>query len=92
MGKQYSVAETRNRLTRILHEVEEGKVVEVTRRGKTVVVMLSAKQYLRHWKRRRSFYDALMEWRRKYNVEALGIGPEIWEGVRDKSPGRDVTF
>ncbi len=88
MTRQISVAEARNGFTRVLRAVERGQIVEVTRRGKTVAVLLSARQ----WKRRRNFYEALQEWRKKYDVEKLGIGPEIWDGVRDPSPGRDVSF
>ena len=88
MPRQVSVAEARNRFTSVLRAVERGQIVEVTRRGKTVAVLLSARQ----WKRRRSFWEALQEFHRKYDVKKLGIGPEIWEGVRDKSPGREVSF
>lgn len=88
MTRQITVAEARNGFTRLLRSVERGQIVEVTRRGKTVAVLLSARQ----WKRRRNLYEAIQEWRKKYDVEKLGIGPEIWEGVRDPSPGRDVSF
>lgn len=88
MAKQYSVAEARNKFTSVLRAVERGQVIEVTRRGKTIALLLSPRQL----KRRRSFYDALMEFHRKYDVKALGIGPEIWQNVRDKSPGRDVNL
>ena len=87
MTKQVSVAEARNGFTRLLRSVERGQIVEVTRRGKTVAILVSPRQ----WKRR-NLYQAIQEWRKKYDVERLGIGPEIWEGVRDKSPGRDVSF
>ncbi len=88
MTKQISVAEARNGFTSLLRAVERGQIVEVTRRGKTVAILASPRQ----WKRRRSLYQAIQEFHRKYDAKKLGIGPEIWDGVRDKSPGRDVSF
>ncbi len=90
MSNQYSVAEARDQFARLVRFAEKGKVVEVTRRGKTVAVILSAKEYLKQWNRKKPLWKGIEEWRKKYNVDALGLGPEIWDGVGDKSPGRDV--
>jgi prevent-host-death family protein len=47
MSKQYSVAEARERLARVVQEVEQGTTVELTRRGKPVAVVLSLDTYER---------------------------------------------
>ena len=38
---QYSIAQARDRFTQLVHEVEQGETVEVTRRGQRVAVLVS---------------------------------------------------
>ena len=45
MQKQFSIAEAKNRFPTIIHNVEKGPYVELTRRGKPVAVVLSIKEY-----------------------------------------------
>jgi prevent-host-death family protein len=47
MQKQFSIAEAKNRLPTIVHSVENGPSVELTRRGKPVAVILSIQEYER---------------------------------------------
>jgi prevent-host-death family protein len=92
MEKQYSIAEARNHLPRIIHEVESGSPVELTRRGKVVAVILSVRDYRPAQAPKRDFWDAYQEWRRSVDLEELDLGPEYFEGLRDKSPGRDFHW
>jgi hypothetical protein len=40
-----------------------------------------------------SFWESIERFRQEYNVESAEINPdEIFAGVRDKSPGREVIF
>jgi prevent-host-death family protein len=41
MSKRYSIAEARNNLASIVHELEVIDNIELTRRGKSVAVLLS---------------------------------------------------
>lgn len=43
--KSVSIAEARNSLTELLYEAEEGRPVQVTRRGRAVAVLLSEAEY-----------------------------------------------
>ena len=45
--KSVSIAQARDSLTELLYEAEEGKPVQVTRRGKAVAVLLSEAEYER---------------------------------------------
>lgn len=45
MQKRYSIAEAKNRLSHVVHEAEDDGPVELTRRGKTVAVILSSDEY-----------------------------------------------
>jgi prevent-host-death family protein len=95
MTKQYSIAEAKNHLPRLVHEAEEGAAVEITRRGKPVAVLLSIEEYQRLAPPlpKTDFWETYQEWRKKYDVEHLDLDPdEIYKDVRDKSPGRDFSW
>lgn len=91
MSKQYSIATARNQLPAIVHEVENGPPVELTRRGRRVAVLLSARDYERLQPRRRSLSAAIKAFRDRVDVSDLDID-EIFADVRDRSPGRDIDL
>lgn len=88
MDKTYSIAEARDALTGLIHRVEEGEPIQLTRRGKPVAVLISVAEYQRLLAPPgpRSFGGALDAWRRSCGDGALQ-GDEF-EGLRDPSPGR----
>lgn len=93
MGKVYSIAEARDHLTSLVHEVEMGDPITLTRRGKPVAVLVSEVEYARLTGGKKGFWTAMQEWRAKVNAEG-GVFPtgEEFEGLRDKSPGRDFKW
>ena len=90
MTKQIAIAEARANLPKILREVECGVPVELTRRGKPVAVVLSIHEYRRLTTPKGGFWEALMEFRRTHDLEEIWREGDPFEGVRDRSPGRDV--
>lgn len=92
MEKSYSIAHARDNLAAIVHDVEETSTVELTRRGRPVAVLISVAEYERLRGGRRDFWDAYTEFRDGVDLEALGIGPEVFEGLRDPSPGREASW
>ena len=95
MQRQYSIAEARDHLPGLVHEVEQHGPVELTRRGKPVAVVLSWREYQLLTKpntSKESWWDSVQRWRREFNPEELWADGDPFEGVRDRSPGRDVHF
>ena len=90
--KTYSVAEARQNFARLIRSAERGKAIEITRRGEPVAVLLSAAEYLALTTERPRFVEALAAVRDELEVVDLGIGEEEFEGLRDESPGRQVTL
>jgi len=88
MSKKYSIAQVRNRLSEIVHEAEAGEEVTVTRRGKPVAILLSRQQYNKLRGETPGFWLAYQDFRKKVQLEHLGIDQETFDDVRDKSPGR----
>ncbi len=90
MSRSYSIAEARDKFASIVHDVEENAAVEFTRRGRPVAVLLSVGEYRRLRGERKDFWDVYTEFRDSVDPEDLGIGSEVFEGLRDPSPGREA--
>ncbi len=91
---QYSIAQARDRLSQIVHSAEAGETVELTRRGHPVAILLSIEEYNRLQRPARNFGQAVLEFRRKYDVSNWedDVDLDAIFDVRDKSPGREVDL
>ena len=92
MTDKYSIAEARHNLAAIVHDLDKKDYVELTRRGEPVAVLLSMRAYRRLADPKTDFWEAYQAWRQKYASLAVDIEPEIFEGVRDPSPGREMNW
>ena len=75
-----SIAEARQNFARLIERAEQGKAIEITRRGESVAVLLSASEYLTLTGQRPSFMEATRRIRERVDVESLGIGDDEFEG------------
>ena len=55
-------------------------------------MLLSASEYSAITGERSSFIDAMMHVRERLGVDELGIGDAEFEGLREESPGREVSL
>ena len=62
MHKRYSVAEAKNQLPAVIHEVELGAPVEITRHGRAVAVVLSFAEYDRLRSSKPDLWPAYQAW------------------------------
>ena len=88
MSRQCSIATARNRLTALVHEVEEGAPVELTRRGRPVAVLLSITDYQRLHNGRPNLWQRIQEFRQEADLVELDV-EGVYADVRDRSPGRE---
>lgn len=91
MSRQYSIAQARDHLPGLVHDAEKGSRVELTRRGKPVAVLISVAEYERLTQGHPDFWQRLKAFREKNDLEELDV-EEIFAGVRDRSPGREVKW
>lgn len=91
MSKRYSIAEARDRFASLVRKVENTPHVEITRRGEPVAVLISWREYQRLTSQVK-FWDRYSSFRTQYDLAKLAIEPEIFEAVRDPSPGRQVSL
>lgn len=92
MTKRYSIAEARQNLAAVVHELDRRARIELTRRGKPVAVILSMREFERVSAPRGRFWDAYKSFCEAVNLPKLGIDPTVFEGVRDRTPGREVEL
>ena len=92
MQKQFSIAEAKNRLPSIIHYIEKGSYVELTRRGKPVAVLLSIREYERLSGNYTGFWKALLAFRQDIHDEDIEISDMDFEGLRDPFAGREVEL
>lgn len=87
---EISVAEAKTRLTGLIHRVEGGEVVHLTRHGKSVAVLMSESDYaaMHPDRTRPGLWDAITEWRTQTAFDWPDLTPEEVDGWRDPSPGR----
>jgi prevent-host-death family protein len=92
MTLSYSIAEARNQFAALIRRVEEEEqMVQVTRRGEPVAIILSQEEYERLMAQRskRDFLQAYREYQEMWQDVPMDIEGDIWEGVRDKTPPRE---
>jgi prevent-host-death family protein len=92
MSDKYSIAEARQNLAALVHELEQKDHIELTRRGEPVAVLLSLRAYQRLTASKMNFWEAYQGFQQTHALAELNIGPEIFENVRDQAAGRDVNL
>jgi prevent-host-death family protein len=90
MSKRYSIAEARHNLAAIVHELEVMPHIELTRRGEPVAILLSIDEFRRLSANETRFWDAYVTFRDAVKLPELQLELEIFDGVRDRSSGREV--
>lgn len=92
MLRRYSIVEAKNKLTKIVRDVEQMEPVEFTRHGKPVAVLMSAREYVRLQSKAESFWERYLLFREEFELETLNIEPAFFSDVRDQSPGREIDL
>lgn len=89
--KQYSIAAAKNSLPALIHSVEDGQPVELTRRGQPVAVLLSVEDYTRMSSQKPDLWAAIQKFRSETDLENLAVD-EVFSDIRDRSPGREPAL
>jgi antitoxin Phd len=92
MEEQFTIADAKNKLPSIIHAVETGQAVKLTRHGKPVAVLLSIKEYQRLNRKKEGYWRALHSFRKHMEEEDVFITEEDFDGARDNSSGREVDL
>jgi prevent-host-death family protein len=90
MTHKYSMTRARHNLSGLIRDLERKGHIELTRHGKPVAVMLSILANRHLQARRSNFWGANQALRGSHSLADLDIHPEIFQGVRDSTTGREV--
>lgn len=92
MEKDYSIGEAKNKLPAIIHTVERGPRVRLTRYGKPVAILMSIHEYNSLVNKKKSFWDAYKSFQAMFEKEDINIPGKYFEGIRDQSTGREIEL
>lgn len=92
MAKKYSIAEARHGLAAIVKELEQQPVIQITRRGQPVAVLVSRNEYERLSRQRIGFWEAYETFRSQVDLAELGLEPEFLTSLRKEDAGREVDL
>ena len=90
MEQQIPIAEAKNKLTAIIHAVEKGSAVKLTRHGKPVAVLLSTQEYERLSQTYGNFWRSLTVLRKRIKSNGIEITDTDFCDLRDRSAGREI--
>jgi prevent-host-death family protein len=88
----YSIAEARNRFAEIVHDLKHVSRVEVTRRGRPVAILISVEEFEMLRSGNVTFTSAYEAFQSKYDLAREGVEPSVFAGLRDRSPGREMSW
>ena len=92
MDKQFSISEAKNKLPALVHDIEHGLAVQLTRHGKPVAVLISISQYKRLVSLPKNFWATLSAFRESADTSTLLSSGDNFFNHRDQSTGRSVNF
>ena len=93
MTEQHSIADARRNLPTLVRDAENGRAVELTRRGQPVAVLIGHREFRRLTSGRKSFCDAWRGFAASVELKELALDPdELFGDVRDLGAGRDVRL
>ncbi len=92
MKKQVTIAEAKNRLPQIVHRVELGQPVEITRRSRPVAVIVSINDYARIAAFARGFLNSLQAFLKHPGATAARGASGFADSFRNGSVGRRIRL
>ena len=92
MMPRYSIAEARNHFAEIVHDLKHVSRVEVTRRGRPVAILISVEEFELLRAGNVTFTSAYEAFRNTHDLAKEEIDPGVFEGLRDTSSGREMSW
>ena len=90
-----TITEAKNTLTALVHQVESGEIVHLTRHGRPVAVLLSEADYRRLLEEvapATDLLDFVRSWRAGLPWGWEGFGDQETDAWRDRSPGKPFRW
>lgn len=89
--KTSTIAEAKNNLSQLIHQLETDEPIHLTRHGKPVAVMLSESNYQKLTHKDNSLYQAIQQWRNQLEGDSALTNAEL-KTLRAASQGREFSW
>ena len=91
--KTSTIAEAKNNLSHLIHQLSVDEPIHLTRYGKPVAVMMSENQYKKLTSPEKSLNAAILNWRNQLaNDLDVGFNEEDLKTARRESVGREFSW
>ncbi len=91
--KTSTIAEAKNNLSHLIHQLEVDEPIHLTRYGKPVAVMMSESQYKKLISPVRSLSSAILNWRSQLDEPLdVGFSDKEFKSIRKESVGREFSW
>ena len=93
MAGKHSIADARRNLPSLVRGAEQGKWVQITRRGEPVAVLVGRSEFERLTRMQQGFSESYREFASAVGLAELGLDPdEVFGDVREDTTGREVRL
>ncbi len=89
--KTSTIAEAKNNLSQLIHQLESDEAIHLTRHGKPVAVMLSEANYQKLTRKNNGLYQAIQQWRSQLEGDGALTEAELKQ-LRDASQARKFSW
>jgi len=89
--KTSTIAEAKNNLSQLIHQLESDEAIHLTRHGKPVAVMLSEANYQKLTHKDNSLYQAIQQWRDQLDGDSALTELEL-KNLRAASQQREFSW
>lgn len=75
--KTSTIAEAKNHLSKLIHQLESDGAIHLTRHGKPVAVMLSEANYQKLTQKNKGLFQAIQQWRSQLDEDSALTEAEL---------------
>ena len=86
-----TISHLKNHLPEIVHDVEKGQDIQITRHGKSVAVIVSLERYNLAFGSSKGIFNAYLRWR-ILHPNASGFTDEEVKNMRNREPHESPNF
>ncbi|MEQ1637545.1 MAG: type II toxin-antitoxin system Phd/YefM family antitoxin [Methylococcales bacterium] len=90
--KTSTIAEAKNSLSQLIHQLESDGPIHLTRHGKPVAVMLSETNYRKLTRNDNNLYQKILDWRQYLETEDGALTNDELKAIRTVSQGRAFSW
>ncbi|MGZ8215299.1 MAG: type II toxin-antitoxin system Phd/YefM family antitoxin [Methylosarcina sp.] len=89
--KTSTIAEAKNHLSKLIHQLESDGAIHLTRHGKPVAVMLSEANYQKLTQKNKGLFQAIQQWRSQLDEDSALTEAEL-EQLRASGQERKFSW